>query len=203
MGNMDLYKKKYKEAMDRMELCVRSGLKISPEYIFPELAENKDERIRKALKQYFVNSFQNNGVAAICGVHVKDVLDWLEKQGEKKSITFNNGHLIDSALNDYCCKQYNALHKENGGVLSFARLQHLAMDIYGWCKEYLQGEQKPAWSEEDERLCQCLIEDQKETLDKVRNNKYGHSEIISDLKEMYHERIDWLKSLKQRIMKGE
>ena len=80
---MDLYKKKYKEAMDRMELCVRSGLKISPEYIFSELAENKDERIRKALKQYFVNSFQNNGVAAICGVHVKDVLDWLEKQGEK------------------------------------------------------------------------------------------------------------------------
>lgn len=61
----------------------------------------------------------------------------------------------------------------------------------------------PNWSEEDERLCQCLIEDQKETLDKVRNNKYGHSEIISDLKEMYHERIDWLKSLKQRIMKGE
>lgn len=57
----------------------------------------------------------------------------------------------------------------------------------------------PNWSEEDERLCQCLIEDQKETLDKVRNNKYGHSEIISDLKEMYHERIDWLKSLKGRV----
>lgn len=55
------------------------------------------------------------------------------------------------------------------------------------------------WSEEDERICQCLIEDQEESLDKVSNDKYGHSEIISDLKEMYGERIDWLKTLKERI----
>lgn len=58
---------------------------------------------------------------------------------------------------------------------------------------------KPSWSEEDERICQCLIEDQEESLDNVRNDKYGHSEIISDLKEMYGERIDWLKSIKERI----
>ena len=202
------YKEKYEQALAKAKEqynypCMRSCMGILEE-IFPELAENKDEMIRKALKQYFVNSFQNNGVAAICGVHVKDVLAWLEKQGqvkestisqhenkmckenddsltsendrirmeiinyfqcqseeeptrkeihnkwiawierqgEKDAITFNNAHIIDPALNDYCCKQYNALHKENGGVLSFARLQHLAMDIYGWCKEYLQCEQK-------------------------------------------------------------
>ena len=52
---------------------------------------------------------------------------------------------------------------------------------------------------EDERICQCLIEDQEEALDKVNNDKYGHSEIISDLKEMYGERIAWLKSLKKRM----
>ena len=60
-------------------------------------------------------------------------------------------------------------------------------------------EQKPAWSEEDERLCSCLIEEQEESLNNLKNDKYGHSEIISDLKEMYRERIDWLKALKQRI----
>lgn len=65
-----------------------------------------------------------------------------------------------------------------------------------------QSEQKPTlptWSEEDERLLQCLAEDQEEALNKVKNSKYGHSEIISDLKEMYEERIDWLKSLKERV----
>lgn len=55
------------------------------------------------------------------------------------------------------------------------------------------------WSEEDERLCQCLINDQEEALDKVRNDRYGHAEIISDLKEMYNERIEWLESLKKRF----
>lgn len=76
--------------------------------------------------------------------NLKDCLAWLKKQGEEKPIKFNSSDIIDHDLNDYCCKIYDALHKENGGVLSFARLQHLAMDIYGWCKEHLQGEQKPA-----------------------------------------------------------
>lgn len=83
----------------------------------------------------------------------------LEKKGEHESITFNNAHIIDSALNDYCCKQYDALHKENGGVLSFARLQHLAMDIYGWCKK--QGEQNPEYVRKDafvEKACEWLEE---------------------------------------------
>jgi hypothetical protein len=52
--------------------------------MFPELAESEDERIRKALKEYFINSFQNNGVAAICGVHIKDILTWLEKKDEQE-----------------------------------------------------------------------------------------------------------------------
>lgn len=62
-------------------------------------------------------------------------------------------------------------------------------------KDRVQPQPKQEWSKEDERIRQCLIEDQEKALDEVRNDKYGHSEIISDLKEMYHERIDWLKSL--------
>lgn len=63
-------------------------------------------------------------------------------------------------------------------------------------------EQTPTWSEEDERIHQCLIRDQEKSLDDVRNDKYGHSEIISDLKEMYRERINWIESIKERL-KGE
>ena len=88
----------------------------------------ENERIRKDLIGFFKDE------AFLCHKR-EDIISWLEKQGEQKPITFNNDHVINSALNDYCCKQYNALHKENGGFLSFARLQHLAMDIYGWCKE--------------------------------------------------------------------
>lgn len=66
-------------------------------------------------------------------------------------------------------------------------------------KSWVRGEHKSAWSEEDERICQCLIRDQEKALDDVRNDKYGHSEIVSDLKEMYRERIVWLKSLKDQV----
>ena len=77
----------------------------------------------------------------------------------------------------------------------------------GKCIDWLKSlkdrvQPKQEWSEEDERLCSCIIEEQEESLDNVKNDKYGHSEIISDLKEMYRERIDWLKSLKQRIGGG-
>lgn len=102
--------------------------------------------------------------------------DLLERQDKQDAIAFNDAHIIDSALNDYCCKQYDALHNENGGVLSFARLQHLAMDIYGWCKK--QNEQKPtAWSEEDEQMLNHIIK------------------LLDGLTNLHN----WLKSLKDRI----
>lgn len=50
---------------------------------------------------------------------------------------------IDSDLNDYCCKIYDALYKENGGCLSFARLQHMAMDIQRWCNKQKDHEEDP------------------------------------------------------------
>lgn len=88
--------------------------------------------------------------------------------------------------------------------------EEVGSDWIAWLEK--QGEQNLAnsaktckndeeiWSEEDERLCRCLIKDQKKALNEVRNNKYGHSEIISDLKEMYNERIAWLESLKEKLV---
>lgn len=180
------YEKKYKEALERAKdiytyYCDDRHQLRKIECIFPELKEGDDERIREEILEYF-QQFENEELR---GVNISDWIAWLEKQGEQKSITFNNARLIDSALNDYCCKIYNALHKENGGVLSFARLQHLAMDIYGWCKG--QIEQKPAWSEEDEMRalsieqvmnCAALLNIVPEKIDKIRT---------------------WLRTLKNRV----
>lgn len=49
--------------------------------IFPELAENNDERIRKALVEYF-KYVRYNGLD-LKTTNVDEVLDWLEKQGER------------------------------------------------------------------------------------------------------------------------
>lgn len=77
--------------------------------------------------------------------------------------------------------------------LLFSKMKEAGYEWDGEKKELKKIEQKPTWSEEDEMLCQRLIEDQ----ENIRS-----SEVISDLKEMYCKRISWLKSLRQR-MKGE
>jgi len=78
------YEKEYKEALERAAAIHNETVVPTPstkgacEYIFHELAENKDEEIRKELIEYFkwnaqqiLNNFDN-----------KDVIAWLEKQGK-------------------------------------------------------------------------------------------------------------------------
>ena len=186
--SIDQKAKRYDEVVERAKekYAMFEGMQAGDvlEDIFPELKESDDEKIRKALVE-MVHDTTGDSLWIDYNVHKEDAIDWLEKQGEQDAITFNDAHIINSALNDYCCKQYNALHKENGGVLSFARLQHLAMDIYGWCKK--QGEQKPAeWSEEDERMFNSALWHVK--------NSCGNGGKNSGEFEVYN----WLKSLKDR-----
>ena len=135
-----------------------------------------------------------------------DVLAWMElsnldEQGEQKPFDYEHATITQK---DFAPKQEWS-EKDEKIRKALIRFHKSTIDIDGikgddiiaWLEK--QGEPKQEWSEEDERICQCLIKDQEESLDEVRNDKYGHSEIISDLKEMYRERINWLKSLKERI----
>ena len=80
------YEKKYKEAMDRMELCVRSGLKITPEYIFPELAESEDEKIKKRITLCLEECVHSD---VIRDYEKDECAAWLEKQGQVKESTIS------------------------------------------------------------------------------------------------------------------
>lgn len=48
------------------------------EYIFPELAESEDEKVRKALIRFHKSTIDIDGIKG------DDILAWLEKQGEQK-----------------------------------------------------------------------------------------------------------------------
>ena len=75
---MDTYEKKLalaKEALDS-----GSYDKETIEYIFPELTESDDERIRKAITEFFKNYSENGTWKAI--PDVTNWIAWLEKQGE-------------------------------------------------------------------------------------------------------------------------
>lgn len=91
--------KAYDKAINRASGFRTQELKDVAAYIFPELAESEDEKIRKTLISYFKGSI-GLGVA-INGVSVKDIVAWLEKQGEKTVVIpkFRVGDVIKNIKN--------------------------------------------------------------------------------------------------------
>ena len=76
--------KAYDEAKARMSKAYNSNrctIGFMNE-IFPELAESEDERIRKAL----INYFNNFHLQTFADLNPKKILDWLEKQGEQETL---------------------------------------------------------------------------------------------------------------------
>ena len=80
------YEKRYKDVLTWMESIypeLSHERQMEAEAFFPELAESKDEKIRKVLIDFFnrgaENGEQTNGVCD------KDILAWLEKQEMQKS----------------------------------------------------------------------------------------------------------------------
>ena len=76
------YEQKYKEALERAKKFEDKYGGDYAGYIFPELAESEDERIRKWLYDYF------STIKEMIWIHrditCEQILDWLEKQKEQK-----------------------------------------------------------------------------------------------------------------------
>ena len=130
------------------------------EYIFPELAESDDERIR----QFFIHEVEGTSeeIMSYRGMNKESVLAWLEKQGEKEKF-------IKKELG--CIKGY---HEE-----ALRRLHEIEK----------QGEHKPAWSEEDEvmiKVFDSIIRYIIETVDKDTFERFGtnREQLFSWLKSL-------------------
>ena len=54
-------------------------------------------------------------------------------------------------------------------------------------------------TEEDKEMVARLIRGFEHDLEELRNDKYGHDEIVSDLKESCREKIDWLEAFQKRM----
>lgn len=58
---------------------------------------------------------------------------------------------------------------------------------------------KNLWSEEDKEMVACLIRYFEHELNELQNDRYGHQEIVSDLKESCREKIHWLEKLQKKM----
>ena len=122
--------KAYDEALkvlrkyDDANIILSQSLK---EEMFPELAENRDEKVKKSINR-LIRYYHDVNFPTPEGFSRKDLLDWVEKQGEQKPTDkvepkfkvgdwiVSNGHLICGnslmrivkvGLTDYLCRYCN------------------------------------------------------------------------------------------------
>lgn len=82
------YEQKYREALGWMRSLydgLHGATKEDAEHYFPELKENKSERVRKGLIKT-ISSLLDNTILYHTDITKEEALAWLEKQGEKSTI---------------------------------------------------------------------------------------------------------------------
>jgi len=201
--------KRYDEAIKKAKAVIEQNplmeyLKKGIEYIFPELKESEDERIRKVLIDYF-NRYKEQeecGIDTFFGISTDNILAWLEKQEEKPVEEYNitgitsghaTGKLAEIIKNiessdkvEPKFKVGDEIKTDNGESLTITKIddkgywsEDLFICTFDDSAKWELVEQKPAWSDEDE--------------DKIKSILF-HIEDVEN-----KDVIDWLKSLKQRI----
>lgn len=130
------------------------------EYIFPQLYESEDEKIRKHLICLFKKEYGNNSSARFAGIKVKDIIAWLEKRDEQKHTTpkFKVGDMIRHIKEGITCK-IDSIDTEYR--VSGCNGTHLPFDAEDYWE--LVEQESVEWSEEDEKIL-------KEVVSILRNN---------------------------------
>lgn len=165
---------RYDEALKRAKKLYEQGtITESLSYVFPELKESEDERIRKELLDFF-NGFYNNKMPK--AVDVSPWIDWLEKQVQKS----DNNCLLSWSEEDE--RFLNVARNILNSSKIYTKSPDKYEDTINWLnslKDRVQPKQE--WSEEDNIWL---------------NNLICHFETGLSIE---HERVaSWLKSLKER-----
>ena len=193
------YKEKYNKLVEAVKVLQETnpsdeGIQNWVNDNVPELAESRDEKVRKWIYNYFRSCLPTWIHPDItCG----EILDWLEKQGEPKEYTFKSlPRLLDmieptSRVKAYCQKLIDTLAKE--GYNTDAKIVEEVLK--GWNGDdvpmAIMDEQKPTWSKEDEKMKDLIIS--------VLEVNHSKGIFKAGLRAIRTEEIvSWLKSLKQR-----
>ena len=195
------YKEKYEQALERAKdmLAYKEVRQEDMEYLFPELEENKDERIRKGLIKAVSGILKGN---TLYGTDVtrEEALAWLEKQGEKsnwrpseeqyKALDYAFNSIPDTELGNYyecvlltLIEDLHRLEKqgEQESIDYNEELKKCRENPLYFIDKYVKFEErKPAWSKEDERM-------RKEIIDFLR---LPHPQFVG--KRDHEKWIDWL-----------
>jgi hypothetical protein len=67
------------------------------------------------------------------------------------------------------------------------------------CGWYVTGEKPKEWSDEDEKMFNTILKTLQDEYHDLCNDKYGHEEIISDLKSSCRKKMSWFEALPEKF----
>lgn len=174
------YEKKYKEALEKAKKYDVSG-KVDPVFlsdIFPELVESEDESIRKELIDFVCSRLAGFelGNRFVTWIKKQKPVEWSEEDVRKLNIA------IYSLLRP--SEAYTKSEREQ---------------VVCWLKSFFP-QPKQEWSKEDIEMIDYLIRCCETEHEELCNDKYGHQDIVSDLKRNCRKKWDWLESLKNKVV---
>ena len=165
-----------------------------------EQKPEEDEKIRKALIKYY--SFDKDGGShALDNITPKQILAWLEKQGEKKPQCIVSAEAEETKYgkpawcredDEHLERILKELENQRQRPINGPYLDKIESD-YNWLKfikERVQPQSRQEWSEEDEHILNEIILDLKVFRD-TNCSKKG--------KAAYQKEIDWLEFLKNKV----
>lgn len=172
------------EIIDKVKRMVIDGVlsQEEAEKYFPELAESEDEKIRIGLIEACKQSI------IVGGFHKDKVIAWLEKQGEQKPVEWSKEDVkkLNIAI-------YSLLHPSDAYTKSERE------QVVCWLKSFFP-QPKQEWSKEDIDMIDYFILYCEKEYEELCNDKYGHQDIVSDLKRDCRKKLDWLESLKDKVV---
>ena len=190
---------KYREALERAKSFydnekTRVGLTpIDLEYIFPELKEVNDEQSERWVLEYLHDGLRKSDEQF--KNQFKCAIAWLERQ-VKKDVRYKQDvrykHLEELlAADDIYQMSMNQDMVEEAKTKAINALSKLCISELLLEK---QGEQKPAWNEEDKNMLKKAIK----LLDEFGGDRNSGAYTLQEMS--CRDCADWLKSLKQRII---
>ena len=187
---MENYEKLYKEALERAKDCcvnkkfseLEDTAQQLCEYVFPELKESEDDKIRKEI----IQSIQDN----MCVIHKGKCIAWLEKQGEQKPADKNEPKFKVGDIIKYI-GEIEEFSKENHTIKKILDDCYLTIDDmyipFRFENCYILVNQNSSWSEEDEEMKRTIISNIF-----ILKQMYTQPDKQTD----YNRMIEWLKSFK-------
>ena len=122
------------------------------EEIFPELKESEDEKIKNAILNH-LKKMWGNCQDDVCGVHVEDAIDWLEKQGKEEYGL--------KSFKDEDVRKFMQYIEKQAKAYEF-NLPNRSYDIYAFAKDllvWLEKQSEQESSQINERVWLYLISD--------------------------------------------